>query len=78
MWENIYWTCNVVNRDGLLVQLRQIIAAGGKHFLLMETKTGRWSPLRVGSTAGAGLTMFANQRTNEHIIISDGFQSSSI
>ena len=56
MWENIYWTCNVVNRDGLLVQLRQIIAAGGKHFLLMETKTGRWPPLRVGSTAGAGIT----------------------
>ena len=40
----------MVNRDGLLVQLRQIIAAGGKHFLLMATKTGRWSPLRAGSS----------------------------
>ena len=56
MWENIYWTCNVVNRDGLLVPLRQIIAAGGKHFLLMATKTSRWSPLRTGSPAGAGIT----------------------
>ena len=42
----------MVNRDGLLVQLRQIIAAGGKHFLLITTKTGPSSPLRAGSAIG--------------------------